>query len=259
MASESPSACTNDQDAVYITRHGTREDFINPTWKETAKRPDDSPLAEEGLQQAKELMAALKGSSIRLIFASPMTRTVQTAAVVASVLNVKVRIEYGLIEWNGKTKDVVPLSTEELSQMFPNMIDTNYVSMTPLPTSEGRKFMMERTKQAVNQLAAKYTGHRQGAILLVTHAAPLIGLARGLMGDPLLPVRSGVCSITKLVRHTSTTKWQIELNGDCRHLTGGEQYHFVFPNENGSSFKAWKKQLQQQQQQQQLPQSQQQH
>lgn len=98
----------------------------------------------------------------------------------------------------------------------------------------------------------------------MTHAAPLIALARGLLGPKDL-VRTGVCSVTKLVcfpddvaiktaevdmtpkkgkdekandmkvltaegekGEERKAKWVVEMNGYCDHLSKGEQYHWTF-------------------------------
>jgi hypothetical protein len=37
---------------VWIARHGNRLDFVNPEWFNTAERPYDPPLSEDGIEQA---------------------------------------------------------------------------------------------------------------------------------------------------------------------------------------------------------------
>lgn len=70
----------------------------------------------------------------------------------------------------------------------------------------------------------------------MTHAAPLIALARGLVG-PEVVIRTGVCSVTKLVlcpgddvaiKRERASKWVTEMNGYCDHLSRGEQFSWSF-------------------------------
>jgi hypothetical protein len=42
---------SSDIGAIYVTRHGEREDFKNKQWRETAERPHDPPLSADGLTQ----------------------------------------------------------------------------------------------------------------------------------------------------------------------------------------------------------------
>jgi broad specificity phosphatase PhoE len=98
---------------------------------------------------------------------------------------------------------------------------------------------------AINKIAKRFSNE---TIIIITHAAPLIALARGLLGPTAL-VRAGVCSVTKLVYNldgdSSATqtliaannggengkkeRWFVEVNGSCSHLRDGEQYHWTFP------------------------------
>ncbi len=84
---------------VIITRHGNRQDFIFPDWQKSARWPDDPPLSADGIVQAEELAKRLKSEEIEHIFSSPFLRTIETASQAARVLDLDVKIEYGLREW----------------------------------------------------------------------------------------------------------------------------------------------------------------
>ena len=70
----------------------------------------------------------------------------------------------------------------------------------------------------------KYGGKHQ-RILLVSHAAPIIGLARVLVGDRTLPLRIGTCSITELKPKDASSNavgnWVATKLGDGSHLKEG--------------------------------------
>ena len=195
------------------------------------------------ITSAFEVGEALKDSSIRLIFCSPYVRTIQTASQIAKHKNIKIRLEYGVIEWHGPKQQVIthtfflinikvnPRPVAELASMFPGLIDTDYQSIYPLPNYlESKKLLEERSKQIMKKLSERFTGHAKGAIAIVTHAATTVTLTRGILGAPEAEVRCGVCSIGKL-RKNSQGQWTQELNGYSSHLSGGEMYHWEFPED----------------------------
>eukprot|EP01133_Synstelium_polycarpum_P010248 gene10248-11950_t len=213
--------------AIYITRHGLREDWINREWKKTAPRPSDPPLSAEGFIVAEELGKCIdeKHREIKHIFCSPMERCVQTATEIAKRLGIPIKIEYGAIEWLGHYPDekLLPLPIEELAKSY--NIDTTYVPSTTLvPNGESEDVLRQRAKACMDYLKEKYAGE---SYIVVTHAATLIALAcAAIDGD--YPFRSGVCSLTRLVK-ASTGDWTVDFSGDVSHLSKGEQYHWTFP------------------------------
>jgi probable phosphoglycerate mutase len=72
----------------------------------------DVDLSDEGRRQASQLGARLADEKIAAVYASPMRRTRDTAALVARPHEVEVRVEAGLREidhgqWEGKTRKEV--------------------------------------------------------------------------------------------------------------------------------------------------------
>lgn len=63
---------------IYITRHGFREDWVNPNPPLPTNLPNDPPLSEVGRLQAKELAAFLKDKSIDRIYSSPFHRVLES-------------------------------------------------------------------------------------------------------------------------------------------------------------------------------------
>lgn len=53
---------------LWIARHGTRIDTVNPHWHKTAIRPQDPRLAYEGIQEARALAGFMKDREIAHIF-----------------------------------------------------------------------------------------------------------------------------------------------------------------------------------------------
>jgi broad specificity phosphatase PhoE len=202
---------------VWIARHGNRLDFVNPEWFNTAERPYDPPLSEDGVVQANQLGQRLVGEGIRHIFASPFLRTVQTANFVADALDLPIKLESGLSEWlNPAWMQTNPerLSMQELQELFPR-IDPSYTSRVIAHYPETSEKVLERTAETAKRLMTEFSED----ILLVGHGASVVGFTQGLVGGTP-EVNASLCCLVKLVRQEQ--KWVMELNGDTSHLNQTE-------------------------------------
>ena len=79
----------------------------------------DLPLNATGIKQARELAGELKEKGLEIIFSSPLKRAVQTAEIIADILQIPVQVENGLIEGcfgeaEGKTK-------QEIRTLYPQI------------------------------------------------------------------------------------------------------------------------------------------
>jgi broad specificity phosphatase PhoE len=203
---------------VWIARHGNRLDFVNPEWFNTAERPYDPPLSEDGLVQAKQLGQRLVGDGIMHIFASPFLRTVQTANQVANLLDLTIKIEAGLSEWlNPEWMRTEPerLSFEALQAQFPR-IDPSYTSRVIPKYPETSETVLERTGEIVQRLTAEFSED----ILLVGHGASVVGTTQGLVGGTP-EINAALCCLVKLVQ--TGQDWVMQLNGDTSHLNQTEE------------------------------------
>jgi broad specificity phosphatase PhoE len=202
---------------IWIARHGNRLDFVNPEWFNTAERPYDPPLSEDGILQAKQLGQRLVGEGIKHIFASPFLRTVQTASQVADTLDLPIKLESGLSEWlNPAWMKTEPerLPIEALQEQFPR-IDSSYTSRVISKYPETSERVLERTAQTARRLTAEFSED----MLLVGHGASVVGTAQGLVGGTP-EVNAALCCLVKLVRQEQ--EWMMELNGDTSHLSQTE-------------------------------------
>ena len=203
---------------VWIARHGNRLDFVNPEWFNTAERPYDPPLSEDGLIQAKQLGQRLVGEGIIHIFASPFLRAVQTANQVADALDLPIKIEFGLCEWLNPAwmkTDPERLPIELLQEQFPR-IDPSYTSRLIPKYPETSETVVERTAQTARRLTAEFSED----MLLVGHGASVVGTTHGLVGGTP-EVNAALCCLVKLVRQEQG--WVMELNGDISHLSETEE------------------------------------
>jgi broad specificity phosphatase PhoE len=198
---------------VWIARHGNRLDFVNPGWFNTAARPYDPPLSEDGVIQAQKLGKRLMGSGIKQIFASPFLRTVQTANCVAEFLDLPIKLESGLSEWLNPAwmiSNPERHSMTELKQLFPR-IDSSYRSRVIADYPETLFDVNKRTAQTALHLTREFAED----MLLVGHGASVVGATWGLV-DGTPPVKATLCCLVKLVRQEQA--WLMELNGDVSHL-----------------------------------------
>jgi broad specificity phosphatase PhoE len=203
---------------VWIARHGNRLDFVNPEWFNTAERPYDPPLSEDGVEQAKQLGQRLVGEGIAHIFASPFLRTVQTANEVANILNLPIKLESGLSEWlNPEWMKTEPerLPLEELQERFPR-IDPSHTSLVIARYPETSEMVLQRTAQTAQRLTAEFSED----VLFVGHGASVVGCTQGLVGGTP-EVKASLCCLVKLVRQEE--EWVMELNGDTSHLSKAEE------------------------------------
>lgn len=205
---------------VWIARHANRLDFVNPEWFNTAERPYDPPLSDDGFIQAQQLAQRLKKENIKHIFASPFLRTVQTANEVAQVLDLPIKLESGLSEWlNPAWMLTIPekLSIEALVELFPR-IDTSYSSRVVAEYPETSEKLLERSGKTAQLLADEFSDD----ILLVGHGASVLGATMGLVGEGAkTKVNAALCCLVKIVLKDNA--WVMELFGDTSHLSSSEK------------------------------------
>lgn len=85
---------------LFLVRHGERADQVSsdPWYSCRQPRRRDPPLTAHGLSQAHQAAACLRRDRIvcNVVYSSPLTRCLQTAAALAAALNVGVVVVYSL-------------------------------------------------------------------------------------------------------------------------------------------------------------------
>lgn len=150
---------------IILVRHG------QTAWnrEERFRGHADIPLDETGFAQAEAVARRIASQwKPGVIYAGPLSRTLQTAQPTADLFNLMVRSEPGLIdvdcgEWRG-------LTPEEAHQRHPAEFDA-YLH-APLnfqfPGGESLEAARRRAFQRVNELAEEHSGK---TIMLVSHTA----------------------------------------------------------------------------------------
>ncbi len=204
---------------IWIMRHGIRQDNIDPNWTKTAKNPDDPPLAQEGRLQAIETGKFLSNQDIQLIYSSPFLRCIQTAGLIANIIKVPIRVEYGLCEalfvkWFSKMPDL--LSITEVKKEV-EWVDETYKSVVipSFPENE-EKDTWERCARTMQKILTDTTGN----ILLVGHGASVAGTLKALIGTN----ENGNSNLCGLNRIESTgTGWILTWSGEDHLSIRGDQ------------------------------------
>ncbi|KAJ7492572.1 histidine phosphatase superfamily [Mycena latifolia] len=233
-------------ETIYIARHGFRMNWINSTWKSETGLPRDPPLAAFGVTQAQELAAYFlslpEDQRPTAIFSSPYYRCLQTVNPVSAALGVPIYVEHGISEWYSPVAEGTglhprPGSAASLRPHFPDTIDPDAWASVWLPPRKGEDVTEVHDRAGafldvfVPEVERKFpAAHRR--ILLVSHAATAIALARALVGNRELPMRVGCCSLTEVVRKRDVIPilggWDALRLADGAHLKEGASREWGF-------------------------------
>jgi len=218
-------------DKIYITRHGFRSLWtLGYNARSETGIPKDEALTEYGEAQSLELANYLSALPLNerptAIFSSPYYRCLQTARPISKALNIPVYVEHGLSEWRsellrtGLHHPHLPAST--LKGYFPEIDDTWAPVWLPSRNGENIELLHDRmagfTETFIPEVERRLPEEKHARILLISHAAPIIGLARHLLGDRELPLRPGCCSLTEAVPKKDGG-WTATALGDGTHLS----------------------------------------
>ncbi|KAI9660559.1 MAG: hypothetical protein M1821_009911 [Bathelium mastoideum] len=219
----------------------------------------DPALASYGVQQSKELARELIRiyPPIEMIYSSPFYRCLQTIEPfvqgvdreVGQPRSSTVNLEPGLGEWYGVARfnHPIPASYAVLKDEHFSWVDNETShGVIPNPNGESIEELHDRVARVLHEII-EYEDKRPQqprALLICTHAATMIAIGRALTGNmPADPseedFRCGTCSISEFNRRIPLRLrddwrgwqdgngvgggWDVILNGDCSHLSNGEE------------------------------------
>ncbi len=159
---------------MILVRHGQSE--FNVIFGATRKDPGivDPKLTDEGQRQAEEAGKNLRARGLTRIVASPYTRTLQTAEIIADVLNLPITIESLIREHAFFTCDIgTPRSV--LSRTWPHL-DFEALEESWWPADPETEEDVKARCQAFHSRMAETHDWRE--VLVVSHW----GFIRGLTG-----------------------------------------------------------------------------
>ncbi|MGQ5637153.1 MULTISPECIES: bifunctional RNase H/acid phosphatase [unclassified Streptomyces] len=199
-----------------LLRHG--ETPLTPQKRFSGSGGTDPALSAAGREQAHRAAEALaRRGTIQAVVASPLTRTRETAAVVATRLGLDVTIEEGLREtdfgaWEG-------LTFGEVRERHPDDLNAWLADPEAHPTGGGESFAETavRIATARDKLVAAYAGR---TVLLVTHVTPIKMFVRQALGAPLESLFRMELSAASLsaVAYYADGNASVRLFNDTSHL-----------------------------------------
>ncbi len=163
---------------VYLVRHGATE----LTDEDRFAGAIDVKLSDEGRDQARRLGLRLQGEPISAAFASPMVRTMDTAALIVASHGLPITPVDGIREiahgrWERKTR-------AEVEKEFPDeyaRYETDPFSFAPTDGESG----LQVTARALPAFLTLVEQHKDQRILVVSHKATIRLLVSSLIGvDP---------------------------------------------------------------------------
>jgi probable phosphoglycerate mutase len=159
-----------------LLRHGQTEMSVDKRFSGAS----DPELTEVGRAQAAAAADRLAGSGAVAVVSSPLTRTRQTAALVAAALGVELAVEPGLREtdfgdWEGYT-------FAEVKVKWPRELDAWLADPTVAPPfGESFADTAVRVRQARDRVLSSYGGQ---IVVLVSHVTPIKTLLRLALDAP---------------------------------------------------------------------------
>jgi probable phosphoglycerate mutase len=162
---------------LYLVRHG--QSLFNA--ERRIQGQFDVHLSPFGLRQSAALAAAFRSLPIEAIYASPLTRAMQTAEPIADALHLPITTDDRLKEINAGVFQGVLWS--EIEEHSPDLA-VRWREQDPdfeIPGGESRRALAERGRAAFDAIHA--TGHRQA--IIVAHGGVLAGALKSLLGIPM--------------------------------------------------------------------------
>lgn len=164
---------------LYLVRHG--ETIWN--LEKRFQGQIDSPLTENGREQAQILGKFLQGMSFDVLITSDLGRAAETAQILNSFLNIPVFIEEPILRernfgiFHG-------LNKEEAEKKYPQeaalIWSTN--ADAAVPGGESKNQLMQRVQRFLDELPIRYVGKR---ILAVTHGGVVNTIIRIVLRIPV--------------------------------------------------------------------------
>lgn len=161
---------------LLVIRHGESEADI----KKVCEGRADFPLTGTGREQAG-LLARWLGQHYRVnrIYASPLTRAMETAEAIAQAVRIEVTALDDLMEFNNGRLAGVPFS--EVAERFPVIPD-----VPPHESVYGQETKLEFRLRAENVMSRVFHENRESDVVcLVTHGGMINQLFRSFFKLPL--------------------------------------------------------------------------
>ena len=188
---------------VILVRHGETD------WNQVRRvqgGSTDTPLNENGRQQAKRLALKLEREPIQAIYSSPLRRAWDTAQAVARHHQLEVGIEPSLKEI--EVGHLEGISVAEMGKRLDQLLTIESQNAAPprMPGGESLTELQQRAWAAIQRLADK---HREGVIAVVSHYFTILTIVCSVLNMPVSQIgrfRLGAGSTSAIVFDEQTTR-----------------------------------------------------
>lgn len=140
---------------------------------------NDEPLTELGREQAQALAYRLRAQyAPSALYSSPLRRARQTAEIIAAALELSVRVEDGVKEYDPGV--VTGMRLEEVQAQYPE-IARRWAEdswRVPIPGEEGVEAFQQRVMAAIGAIVAAHDGE---TVAVVAHGGTLSAYMAGLL------------------------------------------------------------------------------
>ena len=197
---------------LVIIRHGQTQ------WNLEARSQghEDSPLTEEGLEQAERVGRRLASMAIEELYSSDLGRAVGTAQAIAMHTELEIRTDIRLREQSFGIFE--GLTVAERQQRYPEA-HAAWESNDPnacIPKGESQRQRYDIVIGCLEELAMTHMGQR---IAVVTHGGSMNAIMRRCMAIPLdaprpFAVRNACLNLFQI----DGDRWELVTWGDAAHL-----------------------------------------
>ncbi len=201
-------------------RHASRLDVMRPEWVVNAARPYDTPLSDEGHEQARAAAVFFEARARPAhLFCSPFLRAVETAGPIARMLGMKVKIEPGLGEnyypqYFPVEPEFSPVHLNAGELIEEGLVEMGYRGLVIPTHPETNATSAARARRTMWGLMERF----EGDLLMVTHGGIVHGLAKAVVPTAVfLPHFAAVMEL----ECDAVGRWRVVRDGsDLSHLSG---------------------------------------
>jgi broad specificity phosphatase PhoE len=208
---------------VFLVRHGENPANIS---KEFSCRRVDYSLTAKGVEQARQTGAYFRDKGIRAVFASPLKRARETAAILGEALGLPVSVLDQLRENDvGELEGMPP--TEELWALHDRIVHAWFDGKheARFPGGEDYLTLVGRMRDGLRCVLRE---HPTGAVVVVGHGGIFTATIKDLCDNvDITAIRSGEnhnCSISELEltldAPTGVISGELKRWAACDHLSG---------------------------------------
>jgi len=201
---------------IYLVRHGATE----LTAEDRFAGSTDVPLSDEGRRQVAALAERLRCDTLDAVYASPMSRTLETARIIAGphglepVTEPDLReIDYG--HWEGRTRD-------EVEAKYPDEYEAwqeDPLTIAPAGGESGIQ-VLARALPVIRRIVQQ---HQHGSVLVVSHKGTNRLLVSSLLGFDARGYRDRLdqspAALT-ILDFASVTRARLRVFNDVSHYEG---------------------------------------